>query len=56
MRSFFGECDKDIKGKIVNTNPMWTKEKVIADMEEDIRDIEHQESSGGFIDPKAREW
>ncbi len=54
MRSFFGDCDKNVKGEIVNTNPMWTKEKVIADMKENIRDIEHQESSGGFIDPKAR--
>ncbi len=54
MKSFFGDCDKNIKGVIVNTNPMWTKEKVIADMEEKIRDIEVQEVSGGFIDPKAR--
>ncbi len=53
MRSFFGECDKNIKKEIVNTNPMWTKKKVVEDMEENIRAIEHQEASGGFIDPKG---
>lgn len=57
MRSFFGDCDKEKgnpHGKIVNTNPLWTKEKNIADMEDNIRDIEQQESTVGFIDAKAR--
>ncbi len=57
MRSFFGDCDKEkgnSHGKIVNTNPLWTKSKVVADMEDNIRDIEKQESTFGFVDGKAR--
>ncbi len=57
MRSFFGDCDKEKgnpHGKIVNTNPLWTKEKNIADIEDDISGIEKLESSGQFIDGKAR--
>lgn len=57
MRSFFGDCDKEKgnpHGKIVNTNPLWTKDKNIADIEDDISGIEKLESSGQFIDGKAR--
>ncbi len=57
MKSFFGDCDKEKgnpHGKIVNTNPLWTKEKNITDMEDDIHGIEKQESLGQFIDGKAR--
>jgi len=57
MRSFFGDCDKkggEPHGKIVNTNPMWTKDKVIADMEDSVRDIEKQEEDNLFINAKAR--
>ncbi len=57
MRSFFGDCDKEKgnpHGKIVNTDPLWTKEKNIADIEDDIDGIEKLESSGQFIDGKAR--
>jgi hypothetical protein len=57
MRSFFGDCDKEKgnpHGKIVNTNPLWTKIKVVADMEDNIRDIEQKEDSHEFIDGKAR--
>jgi len=57
MRSFFGDCDKKGKsphGKIVNTNPMWTKDKVIADMSDSIREIEQQEHDGLFVSAKAR--
>lgn len=57
MISFFGDCDKEKgnpHGKIVNTNPLWTKEKNITDIEDDIHGIQKQESSGQFIDGKAR--
>lgn len=57
MKSFFGDCDREkgsSHGKIVNTNPLWTKDKNVADIEDDIRSIERQESNGGFIDGKAR--
>lgn len=57
MRSFFGDCDKKggtQHGKIVNAIPMWTKDKVIADMKDDVRDIEQQEELGLFISAKVR--
>lgn len=57
MESFFGDCDREKgspHGKIVNTNPLWTKKKNITDIEDDIRGIEQLESSGQFIDGKAR--
>lgn len=57
MRSFFGDCDKEKgnpHGKIVNTNPLWTKDKNIADMKDNVRDIEQQEATVGFVDGKAR--
>lgn len=48
MRSFFGECDRK-DGKIVNTNPLWTKDKVISDMKESVDSIERQEEEGMII-------
>jgi hypothetical protein len=48
MNDFFGECDKK-DGKIVNTNPLWGKEKVISDMEESVAVIERQEEEGLIV-------
>lgn len=57
MRSFFGDCDKkggESHGKIINTNPLWTKDKQIADMKDNISEIERQESEMVFVSGKVR--
>lgn len=57
MRSFFGDCDKkggESHGKIMNTNPLWTKDKQIADMKDSISEIERQESEMVFVSGKVR--
>ena len=57
MRSMFGDCDKDGEnrhGKIINTNPLWTKDKQVADMRDDIREIEQQEEDNLFVSGKAK--
>lgn len=56
MISFFGDCDKlggTKHGKIVNTNPLWTKDKQISDMKEEISDIKAQEAEG-FLSPRVK--
>jgi len=54
VKDFFGECDKK-DGKIVNTNPLWTKKKQISDMKDDIDTIERQEEDGLVLgDARAR--
>lgn len=54
IKSLFGDCDRDSHGKIVNTNPLWTKKKSVADMEDSIRDIEKKEEMGMVTDLKAK--
>lgn len=56
MRSFFGDCDR--KGgksheEIVNASPMWTKRKVVDDMEDALDDLSRSDSIG-YTDERVR--